>query len=357
MTTPLRIGVIGAGAIATLGHIPGFQRQPNIQVAAICDANVARAQNVATQFGIPAVYEDYHSLLAEADLDAISVAVPNVLHAPVTLAALEAGKHVLCEKPLATAVEDGQAMVAAAERAGKVLAVNMHNRLRPEMIVLRTAIAEQRLGTITYANGRWLRRNGIPGFGSWFTRRELAGGGVLMDTGVHMLDLTMWLLDFPEVRSVRGTTQSVHGSRGRGLGGWGVDHIAGGTFDVEDFAALHLRLANGGLITVEVSWAVYGPDEERVQFFGDEGGADVFVNMYGRETPLRMFREESGHATDVTPLLPGLPGSEWDRSMASFIAAIRDGAQPVATGAEGLKVLRLLDATYRAAAEGHEIVL
>jgi predicted dehydrogenase len=357
MTTPLRIGVIGAGAIATLGHIPGFQRLPDVQVAAICDANVARAQNVAVQFGIPAVYEDYQSLLVEADLEAITVAVPNALHAAVTLAALEAGKHVLCEKPLATTVEDGQAMVVAAERAGKILAINMHNRLRPEMIVLRTAIVEQRLGAIAYTNARWLRRSGIPGFGSWFTRRELAGGGVLMDTGVHMLDLVLWLLGFPEVRGVRGATQSIHGSRGRGLGGWGVDHIAGGTFDVEDFAALHLRLASGGLITVEVSWAVYGPDEERVQLFGDEGGADVFVNLYGRETPLRMFREESGRPADIIPMLPRLPGSEWDRSMASFVAALRDGAAPVATGAEALQVLKLLDATYRSAAEGHEIAL
>src|SRR5690242_4334126 len=107
MTTPLRIGVVGAGAIATLGHIPGFQRLPDVQVAAICDANVARAQSVAAKFDIPQVYEDYHALLAEAEIDAISVAVPNTLHAPVTLAALEAGKHVMCEKPLATSVADG----------------------------------------------------------------------------------------------------------------------------------------------------------------------------------------------------------------------------------------------------------
>lgn len=357
MTTPLRIGVVGAGAIATLGHIPGFQRLPGVTVAAICDANVARAQSVAAQFGVPAVYEDYQKLLAEADIDAITVAVPNALHAPVTLAALEAGKHVLCEKPLATSVEDGKAMVAAAERAGKILAVNMHNRLRTEMIMLRAMIAEQRLGAINYADARWLRRSGIPGFGSWFTRRELAGGGVLMDTGVHMLDLMMWLLGFPEVRGVRGVTQSVHGARGRGLGGWGVDRVAGGTFDVEDFAALSLRLAGGGMINVEVSWAVYGPDEERVQLIGDEGGADVFVNMYGRETPLRLFREESGQLMDVIPVLQRLPGSEWDRSMASFAAALRNEAAPITTGAEAFQILRLLDATYRSAAEGREIAL
>lgn len=357
MTTPLRIGIVGAGAIATLGHIPGFQRLPDVQVAAICDKNVARAQSVATQFNIPNVYEDYQDLLAQDNLDAITVAVPNVLHAEVTLAALEAGKHVLCEKPLATSVADGQAMVAAAERAGRVLALNMHQRLRAEMGVLRAAVASGRLGKIGYTKSRWLRRSGIPGFGSWFTQRELAGGGVLMDIGVHMMDLAMWLLGFPNVVAVRGETQAIHGSRGRGMGRWGVDYVAGGTFDVEDFAATHLRLADGGLVTVEVSWALYGRDEERVQLFGDEGGADVFADLYGATTPLRLFREEGGAPADIIPTLPVLRGSEWDRSMARFVGAVREGAEPTAIGKEGLRILELLDATYRSASEGREITV
>lgn len=357
MTTPLRIGVIGAGAIATLGHIPGFQKLPDVQVAAICDTNVTRAQNVAIKFDIPDVYEDYHDLLADASLDAITVAVPNALHAPVTLAALEAGKHVLCEKPLATTVADGQAMVEAAERADRLLALNMHQRMRPEMIVLRNAVAAGRLGKMGYTKARWFRRSGIPGFGSWFTRRELAGGGVLMDIGVHMLDLAMWLLGFPKVVAVRGETQTIHGSRGRGLGRWGVDHVAGGTFDVEDFAATHLRLADGGLVTVEVSWALYGRDEERVQLLGDEGGADVFATVYGQATPLRLFRDEGGMPADIIPMVLPLPGSEWDRSMARFVGALREGAEPVANGREALRVLELLDATYRSASEGREVTV
>src|SRR5690242_750848 len=148
----------------------------------------------------------------------------------------------------------------------------MHNRIRAEMLLLRDIISAGQFGKFSYANARWFRRTGIPGFGSWFTRRELAGGGVLMDTGVHMLDLVMWMLGFPQVAAVRGETQSVHGPQERGLGRWGVDRVAGGTFDVEDIAAAHLRLADGGLITIEVSWALYGRDEQRVQIFGDAGG-------------------------------------------------------------------------------------
>ncbi len=275
MTRPLRVGIVGAGAIATLGHIPGLQRVPDVQIVAICDTNAERARAAAARFGIPAVFEDYNDMLAQVELDAITVGVPNLYHAPVTLAALAAGKHVLCEKPLAITVADGEAMVEAARRAGLLLAVNMHNRLRADMQVLREIVAGERLGRVGYASARWFRRSGIPGFGSWFTRRDLAGGGVLMDIGVHMLDLATWLLGFPQVAAVRGETQAIHGPRGRGLGGWGIERVPGGTFDVEDFAASHLRLANGGLVTVEVSWAVHGRDEQRVQLFGDEAGAEL----------------------------------------------------------------------------------
>jgi predicted dehydrogenase len=355
MATPLRIGVVGAGAIATYGHIPGFQKLPGVEVAAVCDANLERAQATARRFGIPTAHADYHELVANPDIDAISIGVPNVLHAPVAIAALQTGKHVLSEKPLATTVADGQAMVAAAEQAGRVLAVNMNNRVRADTNVLRAAVADGRLGKIGYVNARMLRRSGIPGYGSWFTRRDLSGGGVLMDLGVHMLDLSLWLLGFPKVAAVRGETQAIHGPRGRGLGGWGVDHISGGTFDVEDFAAIHLRLAEGGLVTVEAGWALYGRDEQRVQLYGDEGGADISSELYGAETPLRLFRDEAGVPAEVIPALPRLAGSEWDRSMGRFVAAIRGEGEPTATGVEALVVLELLDAAYRSAAEGREI--
>lgn len=352
MTTPLRIGVVGAGAIATLGHIPGFQRLPNVEVAAVCDTNAERARSVAARFNIPASYDDYRQLLADDSIAAVSIGVPNALHAPVAIAALEAGKHVMCEKPLATTVEDGRAMVAAAQKAGRLLSVNMHNRVRADALILRDAISNGKLGKIGYTSARWFRSSGIPGFGSWFTRRELAGGGVLMDIGVHMLDLSLWLLGFPRVLGVRGETQSIHGPRGRGIGGWGVDHVAGGTFDVEDFAALHLRLADGGLLTVEVSWALYGRDELRLQVLGDQAGADMSADLYGTATPLRLFRDEG----EVIANVPKLGGSEWDRSMARFVAAIREDTEPTASGAEALQVLELLDATYRSATEGREII-
>lgn len=358
MTSPIRFGIIGAGAITTRGHIPTLQHIPGAEVVAICDTNLERAQAAAAQFGIPAAYADFRELAALPNVDAVTIGVPNAFHAPAALAALAAGKHVMCEKPLATSVADGEAMVAEARRRGLVLAVNMSNRPRREYVALRSAVQEGRLGTVTYALGRIIRRSGIPGFGSWFTRKELAGGGATMDIGVHMLDAVMWMLGFPEVKSVRGEIQAVHGPHERGLGGWGVDRVPGGTFDVDDLASMHFRLANGGLVTIEVTWAFHGRDEERVQLGGDQGGADFFPDMYGKESPLRFFRTEGETPVEIVPTLPHQEwGQAWGLGFGRFMDAIRGTGTPAASGEEGLKVLRLLDAAYRSAAAGREIDL
>ncbi|NWG19631.1 MAG: Gfo/Idh/MocA family oxidoreductase [Chloroflexi bacterium] len=354
MSAPIRIGVVGAGAVVVHGHVPSLQAIPGVQVTAICDTNLARAQEAATKFNIPHAFADYHDLIARDDIDAITVAVPNALHAPVAIAALNMGKHVLCEKPLATSVADGEAMVAAAEKAGKVLAINMSNRPRPEVVLLREMVQAGRFGTITYAYGRLLRRHGIPGYGSWFTRKELAGGGATMDIGVHMLDMVYWILGFPPVSAVRGEIQAVHGPHERGLGGWGADRVTGGVFDVDDLAAIHLRLANGGLVTIEVTWAIHARNEERIQFAGDRAGADYFPDLYGKDQPLRIFRVDDGVPVEIAPEVPKKEWA-WAEGFRHFVDACRGTGQPVATGAEGLSILRLLDAAYRSAAAGSEI--
>ena len=357
MSNPLKIGVVGAGAIATYGHIPAFQAISGVEVAAICDSNLERAQAAATRFSIPAAYADYREMLDKTKLDAISIGVPNALHAPVALAGLEHGLHVFCEKPMATSVADGEAMGAAAKKSGKVLAINMSNRPRPEILFMRKAIAEGYLGKVSYAYGRLIRRVGIPGFGSWFTRKELAGGGSLMDIGVHMLDMVLYTLDFPKISAVRGETQMVHGPQGRGLGGWGMDKIPGGTFDVDDLAAIHLRMADGGLITIEVTWAFYGRNEERIQIAGSEAGLDFFPTLYGETQPLRVYRDDAIGPVELVPTVPKTDERPWTIGMSRFIAACQGEGEPVASAEEGLKILRLLDATNRSAAEKREVML
>lgn len=357
MSTPVRIGVVGAGAIAVYGHVPSFQAAPGAEVVAICDTNLERAQAAAAKFNIPNAYSDYRSMIDQGKLDAISVGVPNALHAQVAIYALERGLHVLCEKPMATRVEDGEAMVAAAKQAGKILAINMSNRPRNEVLFLRRLVGEGQLGKLSYAHGRLIRRTGIPGFGSWFTRRELSGGGALMDIGVHMLDMVMYILHFPKIIAVRGETQMVHGPQGRGLGGWGMDRVPGGTFDVDDLAAIHMRLADGGLITIEATWAFYGRNEERMQIVGSDMGADFFPALYGKEQPLRLFRDDRTGAAEIIPSYDTNNERAWALGLARFVEACRGEAEPIANGEDGLAILRLLDATNRSAAEGREITL
>lgn len=347
---------MGAGSIARLGHIPGLQKVGGVEVVALCDRAEDRAGALAREMGIPRVYANFTEMVGKEDLDAVTLGVPNALHAPMAIEALEAGLHVFCEKPLAISTEEGGAMLAAAQRSGRTLAMNMQQRTRPEYAGVRRLFAEGSLGEVRYVNARWFRRSGIPGFGSWFTRRELAGGGVLMDIGVHMLDVALWMLGFPEVSAVRGEVQSVHGPRGRGLGGWGAERHTAGVFDVEDFASLHLRLKNGGLVTIEVSWATFGQDEMRVQVLGSEAGVDIDGEKYGGKAPVRIFHENP--AEDVPLKLPKRPpGTDWDHTTADFVSSIREGRAPLAPAREGLEMLRILQAGYTSAREGREVVL
>ena len=177
MTNPkqtLRAGVLGCGAIGTRGHIPGFQAA-GIEVVAVCDANLVRAQSVAKEMRIARAYSDYNELLADKEVDVVSVGLPNYLHTPVTIAALEAGKHVLCEKPFATRSADAERMIATAQRTGKMLSINQHMRFEGASRAMREAVAAGRLGHVYLADVRMIRSAGIPGFGSWFTNKDLAG--------------------------------------------------------------------------------------------------------------------------------------------------------------------------------------
>ncbi len=357
MSNPTRIGIIGAGAIAMHGHIPGFKRHSDAQVVAVCDTNSERANALATSHGIPTVYTNWREIIADPNIDAVTVALPNALHAEVSIAALNAGKHVLCEKPLAMTVAQGEEMVATAHRQGRVLAINMSNRPRGEVQYMRAKVAEGRIGTISYASGRMIRRAGIPGFGSWFTRKELSGGGALLDIGVHMLDMVLYILGNPTVSAVRGEVQSVHGPQRRGLGGWGSDRVMDGTFDVDDLASLHLRLADGGLVTIEVTWAFYGQNEERIQVVGNQGGFDFFPTLYGTDKPLRFYSDDNGSPIETIPTLPSLAEPAHNAIYRRFVDTIRGTGSVVASGDDGLAILRLLEATYRSAAEKREITL
>lgn len=349
----LRAGVIGAGGIVREGHIPAL-RKAGVEVAAICDPNRRRARELAAACGVPHVFGTHRELLAHGGLDLVTIGAPNVVHAPAALDALRAGLHVLCEKPIATSSADARRMAAEARRRGLLLGVNQHMRFAPAARLLREAVASGSLGDVYLVDARLTRQSGIPGYGSWFTRRDLAGAGALFDIGVHMLDLALWLVGFPRVERVRGAVGARLGPRRIGLGWWGDKPRTRGVFDVDDTALATLSLSGGGVLRLHVAWASFGPDEERVTLHGTDGGADHCAALHGRTRPLRLYARGAGGAVvETVPRVPG--GNHWHDGILQFVRAVRGEEELAVRPDEAVEVLRLLERILASSQAGREL--
>lgn len=341
----VRVGIVGVGIGSYHAH--GYSKLPNVEIAALCDIDVDRLKRTAERFGVKKVYTDYEIMLAEEELDAVSVCTPNVLHAPVAIAALEAGCHVLCEKPLSVNAEEGAKIVAAARKAKGKFMIGMNNRFRGDTQVLKKYIEAGDLGEIYYAKCGWIRRNGVPGMGSWFTRKEMAGGGPLVDIGVHALDLTLYLMGNPKPVSAYGATYAKFGPFGKGTGQWGTA-VKGGEFTVEDLACGMVRFDNGATLVLEASWAQHCAEEKLYsEVYGERGGATL--------EPLRIYTEAHGRPVDITPSFPNISGHEAE--IAHFVECIVANKQPLATADQALDVMRILDGVYRSAQTGESVAL
>ena len=234
----------------------------------------------------------------------MSVCVPTFLHAPIAIAALERGIHVLSEKPMALNGEEASAMVEAARAANRVLDVGFNHRQRGDIQKLAEVVGAGRLGRVYYAKAWWLRRTGIPKLGSWFTAAELAGGGPLVDIGVHVLDYALHVLGSPSVTAVSASTYDLLGRSGFGYSPTSTKTGDDASFDVEDLATAFMRLHDGGTLLVEASWAAHRSDGDEfgITLYGTEGGAELIVDDYepsGSLTPLHRRRRRSrGDAPD-----------------------------------------------------------
>ncbi|HEY2174731.1 MAG TPA: Gfo/Idh/MocA family oxidoreductase [Mycobacteriales bacterium] len=353
---PLRVGVVGLG-YAGRTHLTSYLPIPGVEVVALAGLEPDRLQALGAEHGVPHLHARWEDLVARDDLDAISVCSPTHLHAPITIAALESGRHVLCEKPLARTGAEGEQMVRAAAKAGRVLQIAFNHRERGDVHTLKQHIDDGGLGDIYYAKTRWVRRSGIPGLGSWFTNKEMSGGGPMIDLGVHMLDLTLFLLGEPQVTSVSANTYSELGSRGRG-GTAGTDkQQVGSGFEVEDLGTAFLRLAGGGTLLLEASWATYRPDGDDfgVTLYGTEGGAEINVPNYAWEDTLRLY---SDVADAPAVIAPRVGRGEGHRAVVrSFVEKVRgdDWAQHI--GTDALARARIIDACYASAREGREVAV
>ena len=336
----IKVGIIGAGGIAGGKHLPGHRNVEGVSIIAVCDIDQQRAENFAKQHDIKHVFTDYNDLVAMPELEAVSVCTPNNFHAPPTIAALEAGKHVICEKPIAGNANDGQAMVDAQKASGKVLQIGLQSRFGTEARTLRKLYEDGFFGDIYYARAMAMRRRGVPASPSFITK-SIAGGGPLIDIGVHILDVLLWMIGTPKPIEAFGSIAQKFGHQADVINPWGKWTPA--QFDVEDFAMGVIRFEGGLTVTLETAWASHIENTGTTFFMGDRAGA-----TYG---PARIYTDKEGEMIDYEPeLLTGLPGE-----FESFHKAIREGLSSPVPPEEVLLIAKIFDALYESARIGRSV--
>lgn len=351
---PLRVGVIGLGW-AGQQHLNAYAARPDVEVVGIAGLEEDLRVSLAAEHGLALAVPDWRALLAEGELDAVSVAVPTFLHAPITIGALEAGVHVLTEKPMARTAVEADAMVAAARAAGRVLQVAFNYRHRGDISALREQVEEGTLGRVYHARAWWLRRAGIPSLGSWFTNREMSGGGPLIDLGVHVLDATLQLMGGPRVEAVSAVTHAELGPRGLG-GAASNKQSVGSAYEVEDLAAVLLRLEGGGSLALESSWATHRPsgDELAITLYGTDAGAELRVVDYAPLTSVRIYGAAPDGVDDLE--LPQREGTAHQGVVDGFVQTLADPdlwAEHDGSGAAELT--QVIEACYLSAERGGEV--
>ncbi|MCA0296434.1 MAG: Gfo/Idh/MocA family oxidoreductase [Actinobacteria bacterium] len=353
-----RVGIIGVGFIGTLKHLEGLAGNADLcDVVAICDLDLSRAEKARELFGSADSYvtTDYRDVLADDSIDVVYVCTWNVSHCEITCAALEAGKHVMCEKPMAITGEEARKMVETAKRTGKKLTIGYQNRLREDAQFVRGAVDAGELGEIYVAKAHALRRRGVPTWGV-FTDKEKQGGGPLIDIGTHALDLALWYMGNYDVDSVTGSVYTKLRDKPQGNPGGGWDPA---TFSVEDSAFGYIRLKNGAAIFLEAAWAlnVKDPREAAVTLIGTEGGAEIERGEDGYQATLNKVLADRMITSSPTASSPGSEGftALGTAETRQWLEAIRNDTDPIVLPEQACVVTEILEAIYASAASGEPV--
>jgi predicted dehydrogenase len=358
MTQKLRVGIIGVGGIASRKHMPGLAKTGKVEMVAFCDMNKDRARKAAEEFGCrdSQIFTNYEDVLAIDDLDVIHVCTPNNTHAPVSIAALEAGKHVMCEKPMATNSKDARKMVEAAKRSGKKLTIGYQCRFRADVQYLKRVCDEGWLGEVYFAKALAVRRRGVPTWGI-FLNEAAQGGGPLIDIGTHALDMTMWLVNNYKPVSVMGSKYRMIAKMGNAANAWAPWDPK--EYTAEDSAFGFVKFENGMTVIVESSWALNTLQvcEPMCVLCGDKAGADMLDG-------LRINGERYGQLYVTVPSLKGAgvafneptplaqPG---DIEAEQWINSIINDTEPLVKPEETLVVTEILEAIYVSAETGQPV--
>ena len=350
----IRIGIIGNGGICKGAHVPTYLQDERVEIVGVCDIIEERAQFLKDEYFPEAkVYTDYKELLKDETIDSVDICTPNYLHSIIAVAAFEAGKHVFCEKPDAIDVTEVLKMQKAADEAGKVLMVMRNNRFVGASQYAKKYIDAGKMGDVYAARCGWQRRRGIPGKGGWFTTKAQSGGGPLIDLGVHMIDLAIWLMGNPTPVSVSAntfskfadndTSDSVNSDFG--------DKNSEGTFDVEDLAMGMIRFDNGAVLQIEFSWASNIKRERRfVELRGTKAG------LKWENDDVEIFTEEDGQLLDIKPA-GNLESKGHHNNLVHYLDVLTKDADPCFKPQQGVDMIKILCAIYKSAETGREVIL
>ena len=349
----IKVGVIGCGTIANAAHIPSYMKNPDVEIAYFCDIIPERAEKAVREYGCGKAVVDYHDVINDPAVDAVSVCTPNGAHPMIAIDALRAGKHVLCEKPAARTWPEVEQMIAAQHETGRILAIGVVNRFNDSVRKIKQYIDEGRLGNVHHVYVSFRQHRSIPGLGGAFTTKAMAGGGVLIDWGVHYLDIVMFCCGDPAPLTVSGECFS---KLGRDIPGytykdmWAGPPKLDGTYDVEESVTGLVR-TSGPVITFNGAWAQNIAEKECfIDFMGDKAG--IRLQYLGYFT---LYTAEHGALVQYTPEFEMT--DMFQNEIDAFVRSVRTGERLPSVIDSVAPTARLMQAVYDSAEQHREIVL
>ena len=349
----MKLALIGAGGIGNV-HLESYAKLPCVEIYAICDINEDHLSKAADKYHVTRRYTDVDTMLAELpELDAADVCVWNVNHASCTIKALNAGLHVLCEKPMAYSAAEAEEMIAAAKKNDKLLMIGFVLRFSDETKIAKDFIDKDYLGEIYYSKAQYVRRHGNPG--GWFGNKALSGGGPIIDLGVHVIDQTRYLMGNPKPVSVYAVAGNKLGNRLylNNQVDWRPEDASDDDIcDVEDFGTALIRYDNGATTLLETAYDINGEVLAGKMLFGTKGGMDL-------SNGVKIYGEYNNFLADIHVDTKNYKehGNFFDLEMAHFADCVLNGTPCRATAEDGLVVMKILDAIYTSARTGHEVLL
>lgn len=357
MDKVVKVGIIGCGGIGTQKHMPSLAKLENVEMVAFCDIIEKRAKKACEKFGTPDAkcYVDYKELLKDESIEVIHVCTPNRSHSFITIDALEAGKHVMCEKPMAKTTEEAKAMVEAAQRTGKKLTIGYQNRYREDSLYLKRTCEDEVLGEVYYAKAHALRRRAVPTWGV-FLNEEEQGGGPLIDIGTHALDLTLWMMNNYKPQMVVGSVFKKLSDQTETANAWGDWDV--NEYTVEDSAFGFIKMENGATIVLESSWALNTLDvgEAQTTLCGTKAGADMKDGLRINGVKYnKQYVEKPGLGAGGVDFYDGDAESPQELEARLWIEAVINDTEVVVKPEEALVVTQILEAIYESGKTGKPV--